>query len=140
MPKTTPKTKYSKDFEWLAPFVDSVRHLTPVHLLRKVSSSKVPIGKIEQSVGTCIKFSETNYAITILGYKQYGKRHKPEIIENVLVTLAHELAHLIHWDRHDMYFARLMSTIFSVFVEQLETYGIRDIQERHNKLWRKNEI
>lgn len=131
MPKPH-KIKYSKDLAWLAPFVDSARHHVPLHLLTSIRGYRVPIGRIEHSDAS-IKFHKQRYSIMIQAYEQHGKKHVASMIETVMLHVAHELAHLVHW-KHTTEFARLMSTIFSIFVEHLDQYGIPDIQKRHTTI------
>jgi hypothetical protein len=126
------KIKYSKDLAWLAPFVDSARHHVPLHLLNSVKSYKVPLGRLEQS-DAYIKFYRQRYTITIRAYEQHGKKHIPVTIETMLLHVAHELSHLVHW-KHTTAFAKLLATIFSIFTEHLDQYGIPDIQQRHTSV------
>ena len=113
--------------------MSQVHHLVPVHLLKSITGYKIPFGQIERTLGMCTEYSDYSYKITLLTYKQKGKNHEPATIEDILLTLAHELTHLIH-DRHDIYFARLYMTIMHVFVENLNRYGIVDIQTVHSSL------
>lgn len=132
MPKPH-KIKYSKDLQWLSPFVDSVHHLVPIHVLDKVKSFRVPVGKIEQTDASIVLL-HGRYNMTVRAYSQYGKIHKANTVEHVLICVAHELAHIVHFHNHGQEFAELMSLIFSIFVSNLRTYGIPDIQIIHTKV------
>lgn len=132
--------KFSKDLEWTEPFVNSVRHLVPLHTLDSIKVYSVPFGKEESSAGWCTRKGR-RFTISLRSTNQVrsGKKqcYKARTIEDILLTLAHELTHLVHWDYHGPSFANLYATVIGVMFSELSRYGIRDIQQRHD-IFRKN--
>ena len=135
--------KYQTDVLWLKPFVDSTKDLIPLKQLQTVSGFKVTLGKLEQSDGNCLKCGRY-YDITLRTWQQvfsddkecghpYAFKHKRVWLSTLLTALAHELAHLRHWD-HDIKHFELQSKILRRFVRVLKnkevtnTYTTRRIK------------
>ena len=128
--------KFSKELVWLKPFIESVDHLISTDKIKSVKGFRVPFNKEQNVLGRTTKYLG-KYTITLLTYQQRFDEHVPELIENILITLAHELAHLRHWDKHDADFANLFAEIFKCFAEELYWLKEMDIQKGHDTLWNK---
>lgn len=120
------ETKYSKDISCLKPFVEAARGYVPTNRLLRVSGFKVPIGKREWTQGQHFVLHGWR-RITIRTHTQHGRKYRPRTIEDVVLVLAHELTHTVHWD-HDMEFTALYIDLMVVFSEVLAELGVEDIQ------------
>lgn len=130
--------KYSKDLEWLKPFIDAVDGwFIDASKIKAIKGFRVPLNKQQHVLGRTTKF-KGKYTITLLAQDQRYDHYVYTPIENILVTLAHELSHLIFWNEHDADFALLYGEIFKEFTEEVYEQQIPDIQAGHNTLRRKN--
>lgn len=131
-------TRISKDIQWLSPFIQLARGLVPVDRVREIRSARTPLDKIERSVATCRRLPGGFYRITIKTHYQREKgagdgtftrtgyaRHNRFYL---LDSLAHELAHVKHWD-HTPQHLLLQSKLLSRFARELERQGYRSIED-----------
>lgn len=124
--------KISKDLKWLIPFLDAARPLVPkMKKLKKISKNSAQTKKVHRSHAAISFFFETkHYEISM--YLQYQKIRKfgdPSTVTlgyytkiDLLTSLAHELAHLYHWD-HTPEHKTLESRLTILFMEMLKNSG-----------------
>jgi len=133
-------TKFNKDVAWLEPFFLKAKGLVPIQKITKIRGFSVPLDKIE-----CIDGQMTKYlpggpiVITLRTHNQLHRanqngtntayRHKRRMICDMLLTLAHELAHLKHWE-HTPEHWELECKIVRRFISELKRQGIKDVTTR----------
>lgn len=131
------KIKYSKDLEWLMPFVESVNTYIPLHSIKSIKSYKVKEGLNERTYGSTIK-RKKKYTINlrVYHYDDESKTYKNEIIAMILDTLAHELSHVNqgnkNFGKHDYKHFRIQSWILNSFSVILEKLKVDDTSKRFN--------
>lgn len=128
-------TKYSRNTRWMKPYVEAVRDIVPLSRLQEVIGFKVPLDKSEQCSATIIRYTGAWYKITLRlwdpKYKNLGGRkflktqHKRSDFASVLDSLAHELAHMIHWD-HTPEHLILQSKILIRLARVAKKLGVKD--------------
>lgn len=92
--------KYTHNVLWLKPFVESSRTLVPLRKLKSIRGYRVTKGKQERSYGSMTN-NNGRYSMALLLQRVPKKKSDPYIdatLSGVLECLAHELAHLSHWD------------------------------------------
>ena len=127
------KTRYSKDMAWLEPFVEAVDNLVPTNRIMRIRGYRVRKGLEAATYGS--KGTRGNRYIINLLSEEWSKSKKKfvrDTYEILLDTLAHELAHTVHF-KHTPEHYRLKYKIGVAFSKVLERQSIRD----HSKLWRK---
>lgn len=120
--------KISKDLEWLIPFVDEVSHLVPLYRLQSIKGYKQQWNKGVASYGGTHTADGESFVITLHthAYVKSKKRHEPEAKGLIIDTLAHELAHLVHWE-HSWEHFNLQVRILHAWVNI--------VREKDMKLW-----
>lgn len=119
-------TVYSKNMEWLKPFVRAAKTLVPTERLMKVHGYTVPKGRESTAYGR--KYTVGNrYVITLLAreWSKSKKKFVKDTYEIILDTLAHELAHTVYF-KHTPEHYRLKYKIGLRFVKVLKKQGIKD--------------
>ena len=121
----------AKELEWTREYIESVTHLLP-HLknLKRINTRKASKKFIQWCHGVCTKYyNGKNFRITLYTNAMSIKKIKPLNINIVqyskmemLMTLAHELAHLEHWN-HTPDHKSLECTIGLVFMAKLKAEG-----------------
>ena len=145
--------KYHKSTAWLAPFIDSVKHLVPVNRISFVKSVKYPLHKREGIEGYCWSRDEgKTYIIGIMIYSQrmesgelfcrdggkkalslnpVGFTHRMAM--NILTDLAHELAHIPYYFEdvdHSINHWKLEQKIATVFGKILQKCPTKDLAKK----------
>lgn len=125
--------KYSKDLEWLKPFVDSAHKLVNLDAIKSIRSYKVKAGLKEQTYGSIIKTVNGECRININPYVWNKKKKKyiGETMSVVLDTLAHELSHIKHFNHNYKHF-RTQSLILLKFSGIIKKLKIEDTSKRFN--------
>jgi hypothetical protein len=124
--------KYTTTSAWLAPYVDSVSHLIPIERLSAIKGYKVLKNKeINQQGQIILDLTNKRFTITLRTekYSKVDKVYRNEYIANVLETLAHELAHMVHWEHTPAHW-KLQATIQTEFGTVLDRLNIEDTQVR----------
>ncbi len=124
--------KYNASSAWLAPYVNQVAHLVPVDRLDMVKGYKVLKNKeINQQGQIIMDLATKRFVITLRTekYSKESKKYKNEFISNVLEVLAHELAHMSHWEHTPAHW-KLQATIQAEFGNVLNRQGVKDTQVR----------
>jgi hypothetical protein len=114
-----------KELEWTREYIEAVSHLIPkIRQLKKISSRKGSKEFWQHFHGLITYFDKKSFRITL-----YTTYHEPlsDKIKNystidILQYLAHELAHLEHWD-HTPQHKYLETIIMSVFMVRLTSEG-----------------
>lgn len=119
-------TKFTKNVEWLKPFVKQIGYLAPLSKLQYIRGYKVRKGLNELAWASITKYSANRYTISLRveSLVKNGRKHKPSTIETTLLSLAHELAHLKHWEHTPEHFklqARIISR-FSLLLKKNRVY------------------
>ncbi len=121
----------AKELEWTREYIESVAYLLP-HLkqLKRISTRKADRNKIMRCHGNCTKyFDKISYRITI--YTTYSMVHSydpltikihPYSLMDTLRYLAHELAHIEHWD-HTPDRLYLECMILCIFMTKMKAEG-----------------
>lgn len=127
--------KYSKDLEWLEPLVESVSDLVPLHDLVSIKGYRVHLGKHEGIWGRAIATSTGKVKISLRTHSHnHTRKYEALTVEIILLTLAHELAHLVHWNEHNQEFSELFGDILTEFIQNLTKTGIDDIQVAYDQV------
>lgn len=118
--------KYSKDLLWLKPFVECLDVL-PLKKLQRIKGYRVAKNLDSQSYGSIVTKDGKKYSINIetYTYSKKDKQYRKKRIEEILLTLAHELAHLVHWEHTPQHF-QLQSNIMWCFSLTLHELKIKD--------------
>lgn len=92
--------KISKDLRWIEPFLAQVHHLVPLYKLESIRGYKQRWNRNVASFGGTHTADGDVFNITLHThvYNKRTNRHEPEAKGLVVDTLAHELAHLVHWE------------------------------------------
>lgn len=114
-----------KELEWMRDYIDNVSHLLPkIKQLKKISSKKGNKERWQHCHGLITYFDKKSFRITL--YLTYHDILTDKI-ENystidLLQYLAHELAHLEHWD-HTPQHKQLECILMGIFMIRLSNEG-----------------
>lgn len=131
-----------KKLEWMRDYVESVSHLLPkIKQLKKISSTKGNRERYQHFHGLITYFDKKSFRITL--YVTYHDTLTDRIINyttiDLLRYLAHELAHLEHWD-HTPSHTHLECVILSIFMTRLAHEGyVSEEEEEKNGLFYERE-
>lgn len=110
-----------KELEWMRDYIESVAHHLPkLKQLKKVSSKKGNKERWQHCHGLITYFDKKSFRITL--YTTYHSMISDKIKRyttiDLLQYLAHELAHLEHWD-HTPQHKQLECIIMGIFMTRL---------------------
>lgn len=132
--------KYWPNVRWLSPFIESVAHLVPIERLSYIKGYKIRRNFEPAQEAQIIKTLPNGKCVITIKVIKYDKRLKKHVnayIANVLESLAHELAHLTHWEHTSNHF-RLQAEIMMKFCNVMDEIGMTDtgvrIDERTERL------
>ena len=119
--------KIAKNVKWIEPFVDAVAHLLPMHRLIQIRGYKVRKGVADICWGSITRDDGHKFEINLKIFEKKHKydKHKRSRYEMVLQTLAHELAHMVHWEHTPDHF-EFQSKLMLRFSNVLRKEGIKD--------------
>lgn len=123
----------SRDLKWIWPYLDSVGDLVPLSSIKKISYYKTRemLGPARHKA--IIHRLDNNKNFNIFIRTTLTKDQRIPICssnqEDILFYLAHELAHVVHWD-HDPQHFKLMADIFQRFGRVLKKIHF---EEERNK-------
>jgi hypothetical protein len=114
-----------KKLEWFRPYIQSIEHLVPkIKKLRRISAKSGSKERWQHAHGIVSFFNDNSFRITL--YTSYHDmvydKLKPYDTIDLLQYLAHELAHLEHWE-HTPQHKHLEVTIMSTFMTRLAQDG-----------------
>lgn len=121
----------AKELEWTRKYIEAVRHLLPkMKKLKRLSVKKANKKYVQRVLGVCNMYHDKrHYRITLYTSGTCVDTIKPLEIHliqfstlDILRTLAHELAHLEHWE-HTPDHESLTCSITLVFMAMLKTEG-----------------
>lgn len=125
-------TKYTKNVQWLEDYVNSIYDLVPIEQIKRVVGYKVKLG-LKENQEALIRVANsrgTKFIISIKLYEQglvKGKlRHIPLTYSYILDGLAHECAHLIHFQDHDAAHLKLQAQILKRFAAVMKKKNVQD--------------
>lgn len=117
--------KFSKNLEWFRPMVESVGDIVPLNKLLAIKSRRSPKHKIQRTFGLC-KVVGNKFEIVIRPTTLTTKYVKPNTFKRsksvkrdygpMLDDIAHELAHLVHWE-HNIEHLALTNQILARFIQ-----------------------
>lgn len=131
-----------KKLEWMRDYVESVAHLLPkIKQLKKISSKTGNKERYQHCHGLITYFDKKSFRITL--YITFHDVLLDRIIEystiDLLQYLAHELAHLEHWD-HTTNHKQLECIIMGIFMTKLaQDEYISEEEEYKNGLFYERE-
>jgi len=117
-------TKISKNLSWIEKYLRKARqHMPSLVLPRHIRAYKPPINKESRTLGSCyiqerLITLATHRVVIIQGPKRKRRKHVALSQKEILMTLAHEMAHLRH-DLHNFEQEYYAATIF-------RTFGLQD--------------
>lgn len=125
--------KLSRNMEWSLPFLEAAADLVPLHTVSVVRGYSVPVGKEPTTEGAITHYTDGSITITVMltGYtvsKDTGERMGASF-EVALLTLAHELAHLVHWE-HTPEHLLLTARLLQRFARVARQEGVQDTSRR----------
>jgi hypothetical protein len=124
------KIKYQKSVAWFKPFVESVADLVDLNRISSIRGFRVRKGYEEKTYGSAIKYKRKfSINIKMWNYIKATDCYRRRTMAGVLEILAHELAHIHHWD-HSPDHWRLQAQIQLRFTKVFEKFGIVDTSVR----------
>ena len=125
--------KISKSLEWTRAYIESVAHLLPrIKQLKKISSRRGSKEYFQHFHGLITYFDKKSFRITL--YITYHETLKDVIVNysaiDILQYLAHELAHLEHWD-HTTSHKQLECILLGIFMTKLQQDGYISEEEEN---------
>jgi len=131
--------KFTKNTEWLKPFIAASGSLVPLDKLRRVRGFRVARGLEEQVEASCIRY-RGRFSINLRMQNvplSKGEKYTNVRYEPLLIALAHELAHMVEWEHTYKHF-HLMSKIMKKFGRVIDKIGIEDTSFRWDNKFKKN--
>ena len=127
----------AKELEWVRDYITAASHLLPhIKQLKKISVRKANKKNIQRVHGICNKyFDKVHYKITLYTTYSSVDNYKPLVIKlhhysqiDILRHLAHELAHMEHWEHTpDRMF--LECSVMAIFMTKLKAEGYKSEEE-----------
>lgn len=127
--------KYNKDVLWLKPFVEAAKSLIPFRKITNVKGYQVQAGLKELAEGSTLQDDKGRYSINLLtfSYNRDKREHRRKPMYSTLDTLAHELAHTVHWEHTDKHY-ELQARIMLRFAKVIKKMGIIDTTNGRRKV------
>jgi hypothetical protein len=132
----------SKELRWLRPFLQEVSHMIPLDRLKRISARRPhrEFSKAQRCHGIISHYKwEDSYKITIyLCFIDIDKIDPPKFVMrpystiDTLCFMAHELAHMVHWE-HTPDHKILENQIIQIFMQKLKTMGYKSEEEEGEK-------
>lgn len=129
------KIKYGSKVAWMKDYVKAAASTVDLSRLREIKGYQVPLDKLPVSSASIIKdpggWCNILIRITKPEYANMGNgkfkaiKQLPEDFAFLLDSLAHELAHLEHWE-HTPAHLKLQAQILVKFAEVAERKGVKD--------------
>jgi hypothetical protein len=136
----------SPSLAWVGEYLEVVEHLVPMKKLRRISA-KVPRKDFSQNQlchGQITRYARYKGTFKIMLYTSFISvdRIHPEVHLSLkeyskidtLSFLAHELAHMVHWD-HSPDHKKLEAEITYLFMMKLKASGYVSEEEEGEKSW-----
>lgn len=129
------KTKLTKSVTFLEPFLKGLQPIIPMHKVSHIRGYRVAKGLNERGQASIIRHSTKRYTINLKveALVDGNKQHEYQTIEQILLDLAHELAHLKEWQHTPEHF-KLQAKVMLHFAKLLKVNDIKDHSRRINSL------
>lgn len=134
--------KYSKNLLWLKPFVECAGKHVPINRLKYIRGYKLPLNKDPKAFATLATlpggYFQMNIRTNTVDVKTLKNgtfkpvKHREMYLAVMLDTLAHELAHIKHWDHSPEHFI-LQSKIMVDMGKMLQKLQVPDTYVRCKK-------
>lgn len=119
-----------KNVSFILPYLKSARKLVPLERLDTIKGYKVDLYKSERSYGSIVtNGSRANINLLITNNYVLENKQRPIFLMVILDSLAHELAHLVHW-KHTPDHMMLQVKILRNFVRVMKKNGVKDTYKR----------
>lgn len=120
-------TKFYKNVKFLEPYFKAAANLVPLDKVKQIKGYYVRLGSVERGYGAILRANNNKtFNITIKIKQSSGQK---EYLIVVLDTLAHELAHLKHWE-HTPGHMKLQSKILIEFAKVAKQLNVKDTYKR----------
>lgn len=133
-----------KRLQWLEPYLNKVGHLVNLNRISKINvySPRLDATTYAQGYATLVQGAKpyitiSIYYLVISKLNPLKRRKKPYAKIDILNTLAHELAHLEHWD-HTPEHRKLENKISSIFMTLLSKTNY--VSEEHEMKYDKPKL
>lgn len=124
--------KMTKNVMWLKPYIMSVKHLVPINKISKVCGYSVPLHKAEVQDAAIVYPSGKKKAVISIRMTNNDYINEKQLrpyYAQVLNHLAHEMAHLKHFD-HSPKHLELEARIMLKFAKVAAKLGVKDLWKR----------
>ena len=116
--------KYSKNMLWAETYVLAASRLVDVSKIEKIVGYALKPGQVPRQAAVCIKSSRSRHTIRVRLTSDHDT-NKSILVEDALVALAHELAHLVVWE-HKPKHLELTARILAKFARVARAQGVKD--------------
>lgn len=123
--------KLHKQLKWLQPYLESVKDILPLKKLNRINLSFYKKNKVPKEDAYCISWDDGTASI-VLKMEASHKNKIPfefHVQDYVLITLAHELTHLIYEDHPPERF-QLEALILIQFASTLCRLGYEEARNK----------
>lgn len=119
-----------KQLKWIGPYLEDVAHMVPLEKVCRINLLFYK-GKRPPYVGLCTAWTDQTYSILVKMPDTIKNEVPlaPWAQEEILCHLAHELAHLAHWDHTRERFL-LEALIYHQFAVTLNRLGYEEERNR----------
>jgi hypothetical protein len=132
--------KFSKNALWLRPYLKQVKDIIPLDKIVSIKGYRVRKGLEECLDGSTHKYRGKYFInIRLWNLNDGGTVHRRGRYEQIVHVLAHELAHIIHFEHPPDHF-RLTGRIMMRFARVMSKEGITDTSERFSPTLMKKHI
>jgi len=121
--------KYSKNVLWLKPFVEATKNLVDLSKIRSIRGYRVPVNRNPACDGVTNYYSEKNHRISIRIWEAPEDKHLRSRYEDILITLGHEISHIVHWEHNSDHF-KLLGQLMVRFARIIKKENIIDTSAR----------
>jgi hypothetical protein len=132
-----------KELEWTREYIEAVSHLLPrIKQLKKISSRRGSKEHWQHFHGLITYFDKKSFRITlyITYHETLSDKIKNYSTLDILQYLAHELAHLEHWD-HTPQHKQLECVMMVIFMTHLASKGyVSEEDEEANGMFHKRKL
>jgi hypothetical protein len=119
--------KVSKNMEWAFPFL---HNSGLVGKLCAVQGYTVPVGKEVKTQGLCtVRGSKFEIRICLNRTYDHYTTSRAAVLEDLLFTLAHELAHTVVWE-HSPEHTEITAELLAEFAKTAKRLGVKDTSKR----------
>lgn len=118
--------KWSKNMEWARPYVECAQSLFPYERITAIKGYTARLGQVAHQDAGITRAGNGRFTINIRLTNPDGQAER---LEDLLVALAHELAHTAVWP-HTPRHLIITADILSVMASHAYLDGVKDTQKR----------